>query len=832
MRTVRNARSSVAALSFAAIVAATTGSLAQQSTGTAPTVDVAALTKACDGGNAVSCRNLGVVYQSGRGAARDVVHAATLYQRACDRNDLEACSRLANLYETGLGVPKDLVHAAALHQSTCDRRSWNCTGIARMYDLGLGVPKDPAHALELFRRACDDGNTFGCGKVGAAPPQARTAQPAPAPAASARPSLVTSSGTGFVVTETGLLLTAYHVVDGAAAILVKCPGGASLQATISAKSPTVDLAVLQAKSTTPFKEHLLLAANGGAIGDRVFTVGYPAPSLLGVEPKYTEGTVSSMAGPKGDASFLQVSVPIQPGNSGGPLMDESGTVLGIVVSAAAPAAFLKDTGTLPQNINWAVKAAYAIPLLPPMKTISPRKVSAKDRPAVIARATAASCIVVATRPAPPPVTTASAPAASAGGRGAAPPLPNDARGNGGRGVVGGLAGGIVNGLDGAPPPPPPPPPAPVRIGGAVKQPQKIKDAKPVYPAIAQSARVQGVVIVETTVGPDGRVKEAKVLRSIPLLDQAALDAVKQWEFTPTLLNGVAVPVIMTVTVNFTFETDVAGEERACVGGDMAKCTALAAQLRSGSGTERDPAKASAFYQRACDSAVPAACHSLARMYEVGDGIPVDLAAAMRLHAQACEAGDAAGCTAAARLTYTGRGTAKSPSKATALYDQAIAASQSACERRNVNACRDLAYLALVFQTGREAPQNVPRALAWYRTACDHGATVGCAFLGTALAQGTGIPKDLAQAAQLYQRGCTVNAPVPPDDPDRASMIVAGRVQACGNLGDFYEHGTGVAENRPQAVVMYQRACDAQQVKGVELPRMQNRCDDVTRLQAR
>jgi len=104
-----------------------------------------------------------------------------------------------------------------------------------------------------------------------------------------------------------------------------------------------------------------------------------------------------------------------------------------------------------------------------------------------------------------------------------------------------------------PPPPPPPPPAPVRVGGAIKQPSKIKDARPVYPPIAQSARVQGVVIIEAVIGPDGHVQEAKVLRSIPLLDAAALDAVKQWQYTPTLLNGQPVPVIMTVTVNFTLQ---------------------------------------------------------------------------------------------------------------------------------------------------------------------------------------------------------------------------------------------------------------------------------------
>ena len=120
------------------------------------------------------------------------------------------------------------------------------------------------------------------------------------------------------------------------------------------------------------------------------------------------------------------------------------------------------------------------------------------------------------------------------------------------GVPGGVVGGVVGGLPEAPPPPPPPA-APIRVGGNIKTPSKVKDVKPVYPPIAQSARVQGVVIIEATIGPDGRVKDAKVLRSIPLLDQAALDAVKQWVYSPTLLNGVPVPVIMTVTVNFTLQ---------------------------------------------------------------------------------------------------------------------------------------------------------------------------------------------------------------------------------------------------------------------------------------
>jgi TonB family protein len=109
------------------------------------------------------------------------------------------------------------------------------------------------------------------------------------------------------------------------------------------------------------------------------------------------------------------------------------------------------------------------------------------------------------------------------------------------------------------PPPPPPPPAPYpvldgqtayRVGGGIQAPIKIRDVKPVYPPIAQEARVTGVVIVEALITNQGTVDTVRVLRSIPLLDQAAIDAVRQWRFTPTIVDGVAVPVLMTLTVSF------------------------------------------------------------------------------------------------------------------------------------------------------------------------------------------------------------------------------------------------------------------------------------------
>jgi TonB family protein len=95
--------------------------------------------------------------------------------------------------------------------------------------------------------------------------------------------------------------------------------------------------------------------------------------------------------------------------------------------------------------------------------------------------------------------------------------------------------------------------APVRVGGALRQPIKTRDVRPAYPAQAQTDRVQGVVIVEALIDPSGSVANASILRSIPALDEAALSAVSRWQFTPTLLNGVPVAVVMTVTVNFTLQ---------------------------------------------------------------------------------------------------------------------------------------------------------------------------------------------------------------------------------------------------------------------------------------
>lgn len=124
------------------------------------------------------------------------------------------------------------------------------------------------------------------------------------------------------------------------------------------------------------------------------------------------------------------------------------------------------------------------------------------------------------------------------------------------GLDNGLVQGDVAGVAIAPPPPPPPPPPPaaaepVRLHAGIDAPRKIRDAVPAYPQLARTVGAQGVVIIEATIDVNGDVISTKVLRSIPLLDTAALDAVRQWKYTPARLNGQAVAVVITVTVNFT-----------------------------------------------------------------------------------------------------------------------------------------------------------------------------------------------------------------------------------------------------------------------------------------
>ena len=122
------------------------------------------------------------------------------------------------------------------------------------------------------------------------------------------------------------------------------------------------------------------------------------------------------------------------------------------------------------------------------------------------------------------------------------------------GVVGGIVGGIVEGVAALPPPPPPPPRKPVRIGGQITAPALVRRVEPVYPDIAAVAKLSGTVILEANVGTDGCVESVKVLRSRhTLLDQASVEALKQWQYSPLVLNGIPTPFVLTVTFTFSVQ---------------------------------------------------------------------------------------------------------------------------------------------------------------------------------------------------------------------------------------------------------------------------------------
>jgi protein TonB len=128
------------------------------------------------------------------------------------------------------------------------------------------------------------------------------------------------------------------------------------------------------------------------------------------------------------------------------------------------------------------------------------------------------------------------------------------------GVPGGVLGGILGGLPSNVPPPPPPPPAPappekptpVRVGGNIQAPALVRRVEPVYPLFAQVTHIEGMVILEAIVNESGSVETVRVLRSVPALDQAAIDAVKQWQYSPLILNGRPAPFVLTVMLSFKF----------------------------------------------------------------------------------------------------------------------------------------------------------------------------------------------------------------------------------------------------------------------------------------
>jgi S1-C subfamily serine protease len=169
-------------------------------------------------------------------------------------------------------------------------------------------------------------------------------------------------GTGFAINNDGVILTSHHVIKGAKKIDVQFQDGAVCPAKVLKQSPNIDIAILKIDKPTP--DYLVMDGQPEiGVGDRVFTMGFPVEDLLGQEPKFTDGAISSLSGIKGEATFLQITVPVHPGNSGGPLLSEDGKAIGVIAATIAFQPFIEATKAMPQNINYAVSGSFVAPLL-------------------------------------------------------------------------------------------------------------------------------------------------------------------------------------------------------------------------------------------------------------------------------------------------------------------------------------------------------------------------------------------------------------------------------------------------------------------------------------
>lgn len=186
-----------------------------------------------------------------------------------------------------------------------------------------------------------------------------------------------ATGTGFLLDE-GYLLTAQHIIAGRSKITAHLEGR-RFAASVVLEDAVNDLALLKLDGDLSAINQTGLPlgdSSTGKQGEKVWTLGYPLSELLGEKSVLNEGSISSVYGLRGDPRLFQISVPIQPGSSGGPLLNGQGEVIGVAVSSLDDIAILRATGAIPQNVNFAIKINYAFPLLssiPKLKTASSRE---------------------------------------------------------------------------------------------------------------------------------------------------------------------------------------------------------------------------------------------------------------------------------------------------------------------------------------------------------------------------------------------------------------------------------------------------------------------------
>jgi TPR repeat protein len=338
--------------------------------------------KSADQGFADAQNNLGVCYDNGEGVPRDYVEAVKWYRKAAGQGVAKAQFSLGCCYGNGRGVVKDGVEAVKWFRKAAEKGDAKAQGmLGASYYLGNGVPKDYVQAYKWNNLATAQGDEFG--KQGLSilekemlPEQIAEGQRLAAEFKPRKESgsdnstsfeNPTASGSGFFITDDGYLISNYHVVKDATKVRLVTSAG-----TISAKVVQVDeandLALLKAEGR--FAPLPVVASRAVKLGGTVATIGFPDPTLQGFAPKLAKGEIASLSGAGDSPRYFQISVPVQPGNSGGALVDERGNVVGIVSAKLSARAALAESGSLPENVNYAVKSSFLLGFLESVPDVS------------------------------------------------------------------------------------------------------------------------------------------------------------------------------------------------------------------------------------------------------------------------------------------------------------------------------------------------------------------------------------------------------------------------------------------------------------------------------
>jgi S1-C subfamily serine protease len=342
---------------------------------------------AAEHGESTAQSSLGRAYLIGDGIPEDFVAAVKWLTKAAQQGDSDAQSNLGHCYAAGKGVPEDFVAAVKWYRKAAEQGlDMAQSQLGSAYYNGKGVPRDyieaykwfslsAAHGRENPKKFLDDvQRALTPDQIAEAQRLTREFKPSNAvkPNADRTPGGIVESGpsatgTGFFITENGFVLTNAHVVKDGAKFQLMTPAGI-VNARVVRVDAANDIALLKAEGR--FMPLAVTTSRGVRLGNTVATVGFPNVGLQGFAPKLAKGEVAAMSGSQDDPRYFQISVPVQPGNSGGALVDERGNVVGIVAAKLSAKAALAASGALPENVNYAVKSSYLLGFLESVPDVS------------------------------------------------------------------------------------------------------------------------------------------------------------------------------------------------------------------------------------------------------------------------------------------------------------------------------------------------------------------------------------------------------------------------------------------------------------------------------